>query len=113
MIDYAKELISALETVLPTHYELALTSKNKVIPCISWQERNNYVVANGDTLGYSKIVFTVKIWAYNLADIMKYCVEIDNVLRPIGFTRTSSNELSNSTMIQRILTYEALCLEDF
>lgn len=114
MIDYNKELVSALDTVLPTYHELALTSKNP-IPCISWQERNNYVYANGDTLGYSVLTFTVKVWGRTPADIMKYSLEVDKVLRPIGFTRTSSNELydRNSTMIQKILTYEALGKEQF
>jgi hypothetical protein len=114
MVDYCKELVSALETVLPTHYELALTSKTKT-PCISYQERNNYVSTNGDTRGYSVISFTVKVWANNIADIMKYAAEVDSVLRSIGFKRVSSNELYdiNSTMIQKILTYEALALEEF
>lgn len=116
MIDYNKDLVSALETVLPTYHELALTSTpKKEIPCISYQERNNYVQANGDTLGYSVLVFTVKVWAHTPADIMKYSLEVDAALRPIGFKRTSSNELydRNSTMIQKIMTYEALGLEDF
>lgn len=114
MIDYSKELVSALNTVLPTNYELALTSKTET-PCISWQERNNYVSVNGDTLGYSYVSFTVKVWAHSIAEIMRYAKEVDDVLRPIGFKRTSSNELYdiNSTMIQKIMTYEALGLEDF
>lgn len=114
MIDYSKELVSALNTVLPTTHELALTSKNST-PCISYQERNNYVQVNGDTLGYSNISFTVKVWANSIAEIMKYAVEVDAALRPIGFKRTSSNELydRNSTMIQKIMTYEATGLEDF
>ena len=49
MIDYHKELVSALNNVLPTHYELALT-KDTTIPCISYQERNNYVDVNGDRI---------------------------------------------------------------
>lgn len=114
MVDYNAQLVSALETVLPTHYELALTSKTQT-PCISYQERNNYVSVNGDTRGYSIVIFTVKVWANSVADIMKYSLEVDSVLRPIGFKRTSSNELYdiNSTMIQKIMTYEAMFLEDF
>lgn len=114
MIDYSKELVSALDTVLPTHYELTLTSKTET-PCISWQERNNYVSVNGDTLGYSFISFTVKVWANSVADIMRYAQEIDAVLRPLGFKRISSNELydRNSTMIQKIMVYEAFGLENF
>jgi hypothetical protein len=114
MIDYCKELVSALNTVLPTNHELALTSKTEV-PCISWQERNNYVQANGDTLGYSVLAFTVKVWARTPGELMKYALMIDDVLRPLGFKRTSSNELynHNNTMLQKILTYEALGLELF
>lgn len=114
MIDYNKELVSALNTVLPTSHELALTSKTKV-PCISYQERNNYVLVNGDTKGYSVIGFTIKVWANSIADIMKYSLELDEVMRRLGFKRTSSGELydRNSTMIQKIFTYEAIGLEDF
>ena len=114
MIDFSENMVSALETVLPTYHELALTSKSDV-PCISWQERNNYVYANGDTLGYSVLAFTVKVWARTPAEIMKYSLMVDAVLRPIGFKRTSSNELydRNSTMIQKIMTYEALGQEQF
>ena len=114
MVDYCKELVSSLETVLPTHYELALTSKTET-PCISYQERNNYVSTDGDTLGYSYISFTVKVWAHSIAEIQRYVLEVDRVLRPIGFKRISTGELydTNSTMIQKILTYEALALENY
>ena len=114
MIDYDTQLVSALETVLPTHYELALTSGLKT-PCISYQETNNYDDATGDTLGYSHITYTVKVWSNYVADIKKYAKQVDSVLRPLGFKRISSGELHdrNSTMIQKILTYEALASENF
>ena len=114
MVDYCKEIVSACETVLPTHYELALTSKTAT-PCISWQERNNYDATTGTTRGYSNLSFTIKVWANNVADIMKYSLLVDRALRAIGFKRTSSNELYdvNSTMIQKIMVYEALALEEY
>lgn len=114
MIDYHSELVSALNTVLPTHYEMALTSNTKT-PCISYQERNNFDTDTGDTLGYSRIIYTVKVWGNDIAQIQNYVKEIDRVLRPLGFKRTSSNELhdNQSTMIQKILTYEALALENY
>ena len=61
MINYHKELVAALNTILSTHYELALTSGTKT-PCISYQERNNVDAETGDTLGYSRISFIVKVW---------------------------------------------------
>lgn len=114
MIDYHNELVSALETVLPTHYELALTSKTQT-PCISFMETNNYVSANGDTLGYSYINYQVKVWGHDIEELQKYALLIDTVLRPLGFKRTSTNELfdRNSTMIQKIMTYEAMASENY
>ena len=114
MIDYSKELVSALNTILPTHYELALTSRNKV-PCISYQERNNYDTDTGSTIGYSRISYTVKVWGNDIGQLQRYVLEIDKVLRPLGFKRIASGELfdNQSTMIQKILTYEALALENY
>ena len=114
MIDYYRELGNALSSVLPTHYEMTLTSKTKT-PCISYMETNNFVSTNGDTRGYSYITYQVKVWGNNIADLQKYAIQIDNVLRPLGFTRTASGELYDreSTMIQKILTYQALGLEIF
>lgn len=112
MINYHKDLVSALNDVLPTYYEMALTSKTKT-PCISYMELNNYVTEAGDTLEYSYITYQVKVWANDIGTIQKYALEVDKVLKPIGFKRISSGELydNNSTMIQKILTYEALALE--
>lgn len=114
MVDYHKTLVAALETVLPTHYELHLHS-GLPVPCISYQEANNYDEKTGDTLGYSILSYTVKVWANEVADIQKYSQLVDKVLRPLGWKRTSSGELAdmNSTMIQKILTYEARALEDY
>ena len=114
MIDYNANLVSALKTILPTYHELALTSKAKT-PCISYQERDNHDTETGDTLGYSRIIYTVKVWANSEKIIQQYAKEVDRTLRPLGFKRTSSNELydKQSTMIQKILTYECLALEEF
>lgn len=114
MVDYHSLLVAALKKVLPTHYELNLTRGTKT-PCISYQEANNYDDATGDTVGYSRISYTVKVWGNDIAEIQRYVSKIDIVLRPLGFKRTASGELGdrNSTMIQKILTYEALAFENY
>jgi hypothetical protein len=115
MINYHERVVSALSAVLPTHYEMTLHS-GLATPCYSYMETNNYVVEeNGDTLGYSRITYQVKTWGNDIATVQRYAVEADNVLRPLGFKRISSGELydRNSTMIQKITTYECLALEQF
>ncbi len=56
MINYHQNLVSALKKILPTSYEMALTSKTAT-PCISYMEINNYSSDTGDTLGYSVITY--------------------------------------------------------
>lgn len=114
MIDYHSTLVSSLGSVLPTYYEMTLTSKTAV-PCISYMELNNYSTNNGDTLGYSRLSYQVKVWGKDLTELQKYALQIDEVLRPLGWTRVSCRELydNNSTMIQKIMTYEALALEKY
>lgn len=92
-----------------------ILTANSETPCISYMEVNNYVSTTGNTLGYSRISYQIKIWANDLATIQKYALEIDAALRPLGWTRTASGELydNQSTMIQKIMTYEALALENY
>lgn len=114
MVDYDTQLVAALSSILPTHYELNV-HRGLPTPCISYQEDDNYDRETGDTLGYSTIRYLVKVWGNDIAIIKKYVVEIDKVLRPLGFKRTSTGELHdrNSTMIQKIMTYECLALENY
>lgn len=114
MIDYHKAIVSALSMVLPTHYEMTLTSGTQT-PCISYMELNNFVSDAGDTLGYSRLTFQVKVWANDIADIQAYALLVDAALRPLGFKRIASGELYdyNSSMIQKIMTYEALAIESY
>lgn len=114
MIDYHKELVTALNTVLPTHYEMTLKAGTKT-PCISYMETNNYVVAESDEKGYSNVTYQVKVWANDIALIQKYALEVAAVLRPLGFTRVASIELydNNSSMIQKVMTFEATGFEEY
>lgn len=114
MIDYHKTLVNALNSVLPTHYEMTLTSQTKT-PCISYMELDNSDTDTGDTLGYSRIQYQVKVWGTKIETVQKYALMIDKKLRPLGWKRVGSNELhdNQSSMIQKILTFEALALEVF
>lgn len=114
MINYHTTLVAALNTVLPTHYEMTLTS-GTAIPCISYMELTNADDATGDTLGYSRIQYQVKVWGNSIDVLQRYALEIDKVLRPLGWKRVGATELydNSSSLMQKILTYEALALEDY
>lgn len=114
MVNYHSNLVGALNNILPTHYEMALTQDIKT-PCISYMEINNYVAEYGSNLTYSRITYQIKVWSNSIAEIQDYALQIDETLRSLGFKRISSGELydNQSTMIQKILTYEALVKEQY
>ena len=114
MINYHENMVNALNKILPTYYEMTLTRGLKT-PCISYMELNNYSTDQGESLGYSRITYQVKIWGNEISELQHYALQIDAALRLSGWKRISSSELydRNSTMIQKILTYEALALENY
>ena len=115
MIDFHKQIVEALTTIgVPVHYELVLHSGLNT-PCISYMEISNIATEEGDTIGYSRLQYQIKVWGNNIAELQSIALQIDAVMRPIGFKRVGCNELHdrNSTMMQKIFTYEALAHEQF
>ena len=114
MVNAHSDLVSTLEGILPTHYEMVLTSKTTT-PCISYMELSNVDTETGNTLGYSRIQYQVKVWSNKIKDLQEYALKIDAALRPLGWRRVGSQELHdrNSTMMQKILTYEARASETY
>ena len=112
MINYHRELRTALNTILPTHYEMTLTSGTKT-PCISYMELSNSTIFNSYIREYSRVSFQIKVWANDIAIIQDNALKVDEVMRSLGFDRTSSGEIydNNSSMIQKVMTYEAMALE--
>jgi hypothetical protein len=108
MINYHREIRTALNTILPTHYEMSLTSGTKT-PCISYMEVSNYDSTIGSYQVYSRLQFQIKVWANDIAIIQDNALKIDECMRKLGFSRTNSFEMydNNSSMIQKIMTYEA------
>lgn len=114
MVDFIPVVVNTLKTILPTYHELTLTSGIRT-PCISYSQRNDYAVATGDTLGYSRLQFQIKVWSDKVSELMTYSLQIDEKMRLLGFNRISAGELwdRNSAMKQKILVYEALANEQF
>ncbi len=114
MVNFHKSIVGALKSILPTYYEMIL-NRELSIPCISYMELSNASRETGETIGYSAIQYQIKVWANKIEDLQNYASQIDNALRPLGWKRVGSNELFDtaSTMMQKILVYEATALETF
>lgn len=113
MIDVSTILISELnKTGLKVYDENFVDSKTEV-PCITYRPYDNSSYKEGDTLGYSNHVFHVKVWAKTMQDIVKYSIAVDAIMRELGFTRVTSNDLYAGGIRQRDMKYKALALENF
>ena len=112
MLSGKTDIVKELNKILPTYYELFCDSNTK-LPCFTYIENINEDVVTGDTLGYSSIGYTIKLWANDVADIDRYSNEADIVMRKLGYRRKSSNELTVDNQIEKIMNYEALGLENY
>lgn len=110
MVNYSKDIVAALQaTGLPVHYEMIL-KKGLTLPCISYMELENLVDIQTDIADIDIIQYQIKVWANNPKDIADYSAAVDSIMRGLNWTRISAKELvdNNNTIIQKVLTYEAL-----
>ena len=112
MYDSKTLLVSTLSKILPTHYELFCDSST-AIPCITYTESNNYSRAEGDTLRFSTVAFTIKVWDDDIGHASQIACQVDDEMKKLGLRRTSSNELTIDNNIVKIMVYEGLALEEF
>lgn len=113
MIDVQPNIVQSLSaTGLKVHFEHFINSDTE-LPCITYIEYDNSVDKQGDTLGYSNIVYHIKIWCNDKKELSKYSTMVDEIMRENGFTRTNTNELWLDNIGQLQLKYKALALEIF
>ena len=113
MIDVKKDVYSKLSSLgLPCFYEVFLTKDTK-LPCISYFEIANLSDSVGDTMGYSTIRMSTKIWAKDVKTLVEYSGKVDAAMRELGYKRVNSNELWLDGIGQLQLTYQAQALEEF
>ena len=108
MIDMREELVNTLKlTNLPVFIDY-FTNKDTPIPCITYMEANNADLALGDTIEYSNIAYLIKIYSYDLNEIIETQEKVDKLLHQFGLKRTSVNEIINNNLISKILRYEGI-----
>ena len=113
MIDFDKNIMAALSAIevsdgvyLPCYYENFITG-DITLPCITYVENNNSSYLEGDTLRYSYLNYTIKLWMDN-KNQQVYLNAIDEAMLELGFVRQATNEIVNGRVIEKIMDYEAI-----
>ena len=110
MIDFDPSIVEALSVILPTYYENFITNEI-TLPCITFVENNNSSYLEGDTLRYSHLNYTIKLWMDDKHQ-QSYLAEIDSTMKRLGFVRNSANEIVSGRVIEKIMDYEAIGFEE-
>lgn len=106
MIDFDPSIVEALSVILPTYYENFITGEI-TLPCITYVENNNSSYLEGDTLRFSHLNYTIKLWMDD-KNQQHYLADIDEVMKRMGFIRNSANEIVSGRVIEKIMDYEAI-----
>lgn len=97
---------------LEVYFENFVNSKTK-LPCITYVEYDNSSYADGETFGYSTIIYHVKVWSDDMVNLLEYSAKVDEIMRGMGFTRKNTVELWLDGIGQRQMKYEAKAHEYF
>lgn len=113
MLNYKPTLLENLnELGYPVLAETALASWN-TFPCITYNLNNDLVRANGNTFGYSDVYYNIKVWGHKMSEMEPIALEVDDLMRELGFKRISVNELWFEGLGQKELRYQGLGRERF
>ena len=109
MFSYKKELVKALDQILPTYDEFFIDIVDA--PCITYLELSNIAEQEGNSLRYSRLNYRISVWGGIDDDLDEYIPQIDSIMFSLGFKRKAYNELYEDVIQRKIFTYEALALE--
>lgn len=113
MIDVKETIQANLRTSGLFVYPERFVNSETPVPCITWTLYDNSTDKNGDSFGYSNIIFKVTVWGKTEQDLEKYGIKVDNIMRELGFKRTNVTELWQDSIGQKTLRFEALAIEAF
>lgn len=113
MIDTRTYVVDNLKQTGLNVYNEDFVNSSTEIPCLTYLEYDNNELKQGDTLGYSNLVYHIKVWGKDLQTISKYQAIVDDIMRVSGFKRVGSNFLKLDDICQQQLKYAAIALENF
>lgn len=104
MINMTEYLVSNLISLgYPVVYEYSIEHEVPT-PCITFVESANNSYAKGDSLSYSDILYTIKVWEKDLAKQTEVVLQMDELLTPLGLTREFATDFKDC----KILRYRAI-----
>ena len=111
MVDFDKNIVAALTTILPCYYENFVTD-DITLPCITYQPNGNQSMHEGDTQRYSQLSYMIKLWIDDKTQ-QSYMGTIERTMKSLGFVMSGYTEIPNGRVIQIACNFEAIGHEVF
>ena len=110
MLDVNPLIVTELEKIgLPVLLENFIV--NAPIPCITYMEYGNRDTLVGDTLEYSEIITTVKVWSDSMSVLMSNAILIDERMKGLGYKKEFGSPMFGTGTGQYLLRYKCLGLQ--
>lgn len=116
MINYKPTLVAKLNELFNNAYPVVaedFLTASTGLPAISYNLSNDLVRANGDDFGYSDVYYNIKVWGREIKAMEEIAVQIDTMMRNLGFRRIATVELWFDGLGQKELRYQGLAREIF
>ena len=111
MLDVNVALVTELNKIgLPVMLENFISTTTG-FPCISYIETGNRDTLAGDTIEYSEIITTIKVWDTSMKVLIDNSKSIDIRMKSLGYKRDFGAPLFSGGMGQYILRYKGLGFE--
>ena len=109
MTIWDKELVSLLDSILPTYAEN--TDEPVDVPCITYRLSSDARLQEGDDIRYSRPIYQIKLYVKDLDDADKCLTKIDEELFKARFFRESFNVLLVNNLRVYVMNYSAHTVE--
>jgi len=114
MLNPDETIVSKLNEIgLKVIHINSIDLESDVPPCITWYQYDNHTYTEANNIGYSTVIYKIRIWAIDLAVMNSYAAQIDSKMRSLGFERTGVIEEWRTNLGYKEFKYENLYLEDF
>jgi hypothetical protein len=78
------------------------------LPCISYYESNNSEEESYETNEYCNISYQIDIWATKSSDCSTYALQVDSLMRTMGFKREFAADMFTDGTYHKTMRYAAM-----
>ena len=113
MVNVTAELESVFRNAGITLIDEDVQDSVNTYPLVTYAEAENTDAEVGDNVGYSRIAYTINVWARSKAEVIAMSQRVDKVMKSVFFMREGGLEQDEGGLYHNIYTYRRLVRESY